>query len=91
MQIRKGFIFENNENLRQLEEVMKLSPTYLISSFNYKNHAFNVIKYYSFFIFNLILNIQPTASSRLDIEYRISNNEPAANFTHITHSHTLYY
>ena len=37
-----------------------------------------------FLIFNKILNIQPTASSRLDIEYRISNNEPAANFTYIT-------
>ena len=35
--------------------------------------------------FKINLNIQPTASSRLDIEYRITNNEPAANFTSIIH------
>ena len=33
-------------NLRQLEEVIKQFPTYLISPLNYENHAFYVIKYF---------------------------------------------
>ena len=71
MQIRKGFIFENNENLRQLEEVKKRFPTYLVSPLEYENHALiNVIKYF-YMIF------------QQNFEYRISNNEPAANFTYI--------
>ena len=49
LQLRKGFIFEDNENLQQLEEVILRFPTYLISHYNYENHVFNVIKYFFFF------------------------------------------
>ena len=58
---------------------------YFICPLNFENHAFNVIKYIVFgFFFSLHLKIEPTASGRLDIAYRILNNEPAANFTYIS-------
>ena len=75
----KGFIFEDNENLQQLAGdflcIYSLPLTMKIMLLMLSNIFF--------YNFSLNSNIEPTASSRLDIEHRISNNEPAANFTYI--------
>lgn len=61
------FVFEENDNLRQVGGVITPFPTYLFTIFNHEYYAFYVIENSNIYDFQLNLNIEPSASSRLNI------------------------